>query len=344
MATSINDLPQPAELTAFARSLIFANYELEEFLPEIGWQGTSYRFNTTELGQAPAVRYRAWDTEAPISDRPGVTRSTQELPPLAEKKILTEEEFLKLEAMKTGDWSAVITQIYNDIENLVEGVKARWELDRGELLGSGALTVRYPKTQETVTYPVPAGNKPTATTLWSDVATADIVTQLKAFVTAYKVENRGLAPGVILIPDAVAGLMMRNQALRSLIYHVSGSTAPSTTSFDRIQDELRAHSLPPMRVINSQATDTDGTYKYVLPQNKIVLLPAGRPVGATVKGTTGAALGLVQENTLELSDAPGIVAMSWDSNDPPRRFNMVDACGMPVLSSAKQLFIAQVLA
>jgi hypothetical protein len=54
---------------------------------------------------------------------------------------LTEEQSLKLRAIELNDWSAYVGQIYNDLANLTDGVQARWEIDRGALLNTGALTV-----------------------------------------------------------------------------------------------------------------------------------------------------------------------------------------------------------
>lgn len=345
MPETFQDIPTAEELTTFARELRFADYELAEFFPDELLLGTKWRFDTSELNQSPAIRYAAWDTAAPITGRQGVSVAEQALPPLREKKTIGEEEEIYLRALQTGDWSEYIQRIYDDIRNLVDAAEARWELDRGTLLGTGTLPVQMNEgPNPIIDYNVPSGNKPTAPVWWTDIANADLITQLKTYVASYKTANRGLAPGAILIPDVIAGLMMRNQALRSIIYNIPGSSAPSTLSFDRIGDELRAHGLPPIRVINSQATDTDGTYKYVMPQDKIVMIPSRGSVGATVKGVTGAALGMAREGTIPTNQAPGLVGLTWEENDPPRRFNMVDGCGMPVLRDERKLFIVKVVA
>jgi len=92
--------------------------------------------SSTRLSSLRSLRsqYRAWDTEAPIGDRQGVPRGLFLLPPLSKKKILTEEQSLKLRAIELNDWSAYIGQIYNDLANLTDGLQARWEIDRGALL------------------------------------------------------------------------------------------------------------------------------------------------------------------------------------------------------------------
>jgi hypothetical protein len=95
-------------------------------------------------------------------------------------------------------------------------------------------------------------------------------------------------------------------------------------------------------VITSQATNAAGTTAPVFPQNKVVFLPPGGKAGVTSKGVTGSATGLLASGTIKLNEAPGIVGLTWDENDPARRFNMIDACGMPMLGNPNLIFIAQV--
>jgi hypothetical protein len=348
MLTNLNDLVdlQPQTIQNFVRQLEYPQFELGEFFPDLPVNDNIFRFDKTIIAQEPALQYRAWDTEAEIGDRQGVARGTAELPPLAKKKLMTEEQRLRQRAIERSDWSAYIDQIYNDLDNLVAGTQARWEIDRGALLSTGQLNVvGEGGWTVNVNYGVPGGNIVTAGTYWSDIANADIIANLKTWVAAYKLANRGLAPGLILIGETVMGYMLRNNALRASMYFGAPNSGPSVLRVQDLQEEFRANGLPPFRVINSQATNASGTTDYVLPQNKIIMLPPqGINIGYTAKGVTGSALDLVQAGTIKLNEAPGIVGLTWAQNDPAQRWNMVDACGMPVLANPSLLFIAQVAA
>lgn len=344
--TNLNDLVdlQPQAINDFVRTLEYPQFELAEFFPELFIRDNIFRFDKSVIAQEPALEYRSWDSEAPIGDRQGVARGTAELPPLAKKKLMTEEQRIKLRAMETGDWSEYVDQIYDDLNNLVSGVYARWEIDSGSLLSTGQLNVvGHSGWTININYGVPGGNIVTAGTLWSDVANADIISNLKTWVAAYKAQNKGLVPGLILISETVMGYMLRNNALRATMYYGAPNTGPATLREQSVQEEFRANGLPPFRVINSQATKPDGTVDYVLPQNKIIMLPPnGTDVGRTAKGVTGSALDMVANGTLKINESPGIVGLSWAKDDPAQRWNMVDACGMPVLSNPNLLFIATV--
>jgi hypothetical protein len=340
--TNLDDAVLPQVITDFVRQLQFPNYELDEFFPGRSVLSNEFRWDSTLLKQEPAVRYRAWDTEVEIGDRQAPTRASQELPPLGKKKIMTEEQQLKLQAMQFQDWTGYISQIYADVENLTDGVNARWEIDRGALLSSGSLTIQGNGYTAQIDYPVPSGNKVTAGTLWSDVVNSDPISDLKAWVVAYRLQNRGMSPGLILISDVVATYMLRNHSLRTAIYPIGG-LGPTVLDVEAVQNQFRANSLPPFRIINSQATDENGNFNFVLAQNKLIMVPSnGNDIGYTVTGVTGSALGMVNKGTMELAEAPGLVGLTWDEDDPPRRFNMIDGCGMPVLSNPNLLFIATV--
>lgn len=341
---NINDLVTPQLIQGFVRNLEYPGFELSPYFPDETVQGFTYRYDTTQLSAEPAIGYRAWDTEAPIRDRQGVTRASQELPPLSAKKLMTEEQYLKYQALQTGDWSAYIEQIYNDLENLVGGIQSQWELNRGTLLSTGSLTINDDRGNAiaTLNYNVPGGNIVTAGTLWSSTGNADPISDLTTWVATYKAANRGMAPGEILISETIAGYLVRNVAIASALFPVSGS-APTVVARDSVNAYFQANGLPPFRVISAQATKNDGTVDYVLPQNKVIFVPPrGINVGRTVKGVTASATGLVNSGTLSLAEAPGIVGLTWEQDDPARRFNMVDACGMPVLTQPSMLFIATV--
>lgn len=345
--TNLNDIPDlaPQTIQDFVRKLEYPQFQLAEYFPDLLINNNIYRFDKTTLVNEPAVEYRSWDAETPIGSRQGVARGTAELPPLGKKKLMTEEQTLKLQAIQAnGDWSAYIDQIYADLDNLNSGLAARWEIDRGALLSTGALTVKAASGwQVSVDYGVPNGNIVTAGTLWSSISTADPIGNLKTWVSAYKAQNRGLAPGEILISDTVQGYLLRNDKLRASMYY--GSSAPTTLRLADVQNEFAAQGLPPFRVIDSQATKPDGTTDYVLPQNKIIMLPPrGTNIGYTAKGVTGSALNMVRAGTMKLNEAPGVVGLTWEENDPAQRWNMIDACGMPVLSNPNLLFIATVAA
>lgn len=342
--TSINDLRVPELITNYVRALEYPQYQLDEYFPEKLVRTNFYQWDKTQLLQEPAVSYRPPDVESPLGARQGVQRGMVELPLLGKKKLMTEEMKLKRLALETGDYTDYLAQIEDDLTNLTQGVQGRWEIDRGTLLSTGALTVKgVDGFTVSVDYSVPGGNIVSAGTAWSDTANADIIANVRTWQTAYRAANRGLSPGLMLIGESVLTYILKNSALRSLMYYGAPNTGPSTLRVNDVQAELQANGLPPFRVITSQATDENGTTSTVFPQNKVIFLPpTGTPVGYTAKGVTGSALDMVDKRAIRLQEAPGIVGLTWEESDPARRFNMVDACGMPVLSNPNLLFIATV--
>jgi hypothetical protein len=350
---TLEDLNNKAFVTDFVRLLQFPQFTLGQFFPDEKIAGIQYRWNSTSLYQEPAITYKAWDTETTIGSRPGVSRKSAELPPLGKKKIMTEEHTIRLEALQTGEWGPYVATAFDDITNLTEGAHARWEFDRATLLSTGALTVSGPSNgtspawTQSISYGVPGGNIVTASPLWTSTSTADPLLDFETWCAAYAILNRGLRPGVCLISRAIAANILRNAALRALLYYGAPNTGPSVLPLGAVNEELAARNLPRLVIVDEQATASDGTFGYVLPQNKAILLPdpaTGLFVGRTVQGITAEALGMVPAGSNVSIDNAGLVGSSWmnPGGDPPVRFNKVNGTGMPVISNPNLLMIATV--
>src|SRR4051794_7143461 len=220
MPDIVNDRVNPTTIQNFLRELEFPEFEVaRDFFPEKLIQGITFRYDTTQLARPPAVEYRSWDAEAPIGSRQGVTRASQELPPLAKKIPLTEEQYIRYQSAVTDNWTPFIDQIFDDLQNLVEGVFTQWELNAGSLLSTGAVTLPASNGawSETLTYPVPSGNFITPSTPWTTVATADPLADLLGGVAQFRLTNRNQVPGVMLISERIAGLLVRNVAIQNTL-------------------------------------------------------------------------------------------------------------------------------
>lgn len=352
---NLNDLITPAEIVGYIRAIETPDLDvLSRFLPVQERPDNMWRWDETALVDEPAIDYRAPDTELPFGARQGVKRAETELPFLGKKKLLTEEQKLRLDAIsRNGDYGRVVAQIYDDIYWLVRGVKARWELDRGSLLSTGSLTVKSLARDgsgtvdyaQTFNYNVPGGNIVTASTAWTDTANADIVANFLGWTQAYKDANNGMAPGAWIINTTILNLMLRSSAMRSMLYFGAPNSGPSVLPRAALEAELQAHGIAPLVVLDGKVTNSSGTLTSTLAQNKVIgVPPEGANLGATAVGVTATATGMVESGTLTFDEAPGITGWSKDENDPPRRFNAVDAAGMPGLANPSQLFIATVSA
>jgi hypothetical protein len=351
---NLNDLITPQLATGYAREtydIAFPDLNvLDPLFPRVTREDNIWKWDTTILKDEPAISYRAFDTELPIGDRQGVSRAWTELPSFGKKKILTEEHRLRLEAIRRGgDYSDMITQIYDDIRNLVRGARNRHLIDMGALLTAGALSVTgqsingAPEFTVSVNYNVPGGHFVTASPLWSNVADSDPLLDLWSWEQVYEATNNGRRPAEWLINQTVQNLLMRNDAFRDSLYGPNSATAPTVLTPQQINAVLQSRGIAPLRVVNAKATNEAGTKVDVIDQTKIVAVPE-TGLGNMAMGTTAEALGMIERGTIAAEEAPGIMGLTRDEDDPPRRFNAVTGVGMPVLENPSLLFVATVRA
>lgn len=339
------DYVDPAELTGYTREAL-ANlprnqFLLAQWLPNRTVDDLDYRFLRGGEGLVEAANYRAYDTEAQIAARPGVTRVHGELPPISRKIRLGEYARLKQRKLdqKLGD------QIFTDAERMMRAIAARYELARGSALVSGQLVLNENGVQATIDFGRDAGNTVTAGTVWSDPA-ATILSDLLTWRAAYIAINDGREPEALLTSEQVIAAMLRNTEFRALLATTAGT--PSIVSRSAVDEVLRAHGLPPIQEYNASVR-VNGAVTRVVPSDRVLMLPAagdpndeqGTELGASLWGTTAEALSA--DYQIDEEEAPGIVAGAYETKDPVAMWTKASAIGVPILANPNLSFCADVL-
>ena len=132
----INDIVQPAALTAFVREVPSpAAYVLNQFLPDRQVPDIEAAIDSVTRTNR-AAKFRAYDAETPIGQRDPLERKRVQLPPLGQKTVLGEYERLALERIRNqgGNTAALVDATYDDAEVNARAVLARMELARGDVL------------------------------------------------------------------------------------------------------------------------------------------------------------------------------------------------------------------
>jgi hypothetical protein len=141
----------------------------------------------------------------------------------------------------------------------------------------------------------------------------------------------------------VLNLMLQNTELRSLAASLSGT--PSLITRSTVDAALAAYGLPPIVKVYDTVVDVDGTSTRTIPDDRVIFVPPNiADLGYTAWGVSATALELVNSNAVDFSfsEAPGIVGVVEKIGPPYREFVFLDAVGMPVLSNAKLLMVADV--
>ncbi|MET0426272.1 MAG: major capsid protein [Actinoplanes sp.] len=335
----------PDALTVFTRNVPSPQeFSLSDLLPD-----RFFDRNTIDIAEITrtnrTARFRAFDGRLHVSERDtGLTKQVK-LPPLSTSLSTGELERLQLEFARAGGGSpqAITNAVYNDAQNLTREVQARMEQARGDVLTDGKFTLAGEGGLfMEADYGVPGNHIVAPGTLWTTTATATIIANESAWVDTYVATN-GFAPGGQMVSRRVLNLMLQNTELRSLAASLSG--VPSLITRASVDAALAAFSLPPIIKVYDTVVDVDGASTRTIPDDRVVFVPPNiADLGYTAWGVSATALELINSSAVDLSfeEAAGIVGVVEKIGPPYREFVFVDAVGMPVLSNAKLLMVADV--
>jgi hypothetical protein len=332
------DYMDPQTLTGYARAVLMDldvnRFTLSRWLPNRPVNDLEYRFFRGGEGLVEAATFRAYDTEAPIAKRPGLSRMSGELPPISRKIPVTEYLRLKSRNLPTE----VTSNLLSDTERLIRGIAARMELARGDALVNGSVTIAENGVAASLAFGRQGGHSVTAGASWLTSST-DVIADLMAWTELYR-DNNSVEPGVLLTSSKVVNALLKNAGFRSML--AGGLVAtPSVITRDSLQQILSAYGLPRIETYDVSVSVGDVATK-VIPDDKLLILPSGESVlGATLYGTTAEALS--NDFQISASEAPGIVAGSWETKDPINLWTKADAIAMPVLANPDFAFVADVV-
>jgi hypothetical protein len=360
VANLITDLVDPAELTEYVRAYndetLRARFVLEQILPNREIADVEFRVRSGGLTDVDVAEYRAWDTQPPMTGRPGIARKRGEIPPVSRQIPLLEEESLRLRAMQTGTDNPIIDAIFDDVERMVRAVQGRIELARGDVLTDGIVTINENGVNVAVDFGVPAGHKPTrATTLaWTvaNAATAFPIKDLLEWLELYKTDT-GVLPRGILMSRALFPALAVNAEVRAYA-QAGAATGPARVNLATIGQIFSEFGIPPLLGLGADLTGdpfydvnvrVNGVVTPVLPEGRVVFVPpADEPVGNTFYGITAEAVRLIERNLIVAQDAPGVVAVNLQNDNPVQTFTLATAVALPAIVNPELIFTADVTA
>jgi hypothetical protein len=340
----ITDYVTPQELTGYVRTaamdLRVNQFTLSAQLPAKELNDLEFRFNRGGEGLLGTAQFRAFDTEAPVINRPGVSRVSGELPPISEK--IRQGEYYRL---KQRNLDGEIRQaLLDDAVRLTRRVEARFEKARADVLVDGSLSFVENGLNLTVDFGRDSSMEVDATddgdAYWdASSGTISPLENLLKWQDAYVALN-GTEPGQILANRKVLAILMRSGEIRNIVFP-TGDTQPSLVTRTAVNSALAAFGLPPISLYDA-VYDGGGATRFI-PQDKILLLPANgshdaAQMGQTFYGTTAESSEPGYEGV-----GAGIVAGTYHTFDPVSMWTKVAAIGMPVLANPNLAMVAKVL-
>lgn len=347
MANIVYDLVDPAELISYVRQydnevLREENQDsLEEYLPNTLTDDLEFKVRKSAREAGDIADFRAWDTPARMTGRPGVKFIRGSLGPVSRQIPLSEEEFLRVRSLLRDNNDPIIDQIYADSENMIRAVQDRLELARGDIINDGKLTIAENGLVLEANWGRDASMSVAAGTVWTTTATATPLSNLLAWVQAYRDLN-GTDPGEILMSKVRIANLALNAEMRD--YASANATTPTRLNRATIDAVFANEGLPPIRLYD-RFVRRDGAIVRILPQNKVFLMPpSGDRAGVTFYGPTAEAIKFAGKGLIDLQDAPGVVALVTETEHPVQTFTVGTAIAMPVMPNANLILDATVAA
>ena len=338
MALSLTDqFVSAAELTGYVREAaadeVRNRFTLSTFLPDTNVDDIDFRATTGGDGLSGVAKFRSYDAESPISGRTGVTALTGELPPISEKRRLSEYDRLKMRNAPEAIRNAVL----KDGVELAKNIHARAEVARGQLLQTGKVTIAENGLTLEADFGRKAAHTQTAATLWN--ADGNVIEDLLAWRDVYSATNGG-GPGTILVSRQALAAVIRNQTVAEAVYGTSPGTRLVT--LDSLNSLLASHGLPVFEVYEAKVRDAGGAAKDILDPTRLLFLPeAGEKIGETLWGLTAEAQDA--DYGIDSTEAPGVVVGSYSDKDPVALWTKASALLLPVAPNTNLTLSAKVL-
>jgi len=300
----------------------------------------SLEFDVLKAGsKIPTVAsVHAFDTEAEIGSREA-SKAAQELGFIKRKMQLKEKDLIALRNPRSAAEQAYLEQnVYNDIDTLVQGVRARVEVMRMEALANGLIVINENNLSFTVDYGVPAEHKKTltGTGLWSNENSSPMADIQKWAKTMDETPTRALTSS-----DVLMALLNHPEVLE--LFKRMGQL-PTEGNLNTL---MTSYKLPKIATYDSKykkqlANGTCSKLRY-FPAHKFVMFGETQ-LGESVYGPTPEESRMLAGGSKDTKVGNIFATVYEETLDPVSTWSKACATAMPSFPEAENVFQAEVIA
>lgn len=309
----------------------------EELFPEVKKQSLEFDMLVSGSRTPVIASVHGFDTEAEIGEREA-QKMIGELALIKRKMQLTEKEVIALEHPRDkAEQKALMKNVYNDIDKLVNGIRARIELMRMELTATGKITLNENNLTAVIDYGVPEEHK-VANVAW-DGASADPIADILEWYN--KMETK---PSRALTSNTVLMKILRNPNVAAQLY---GPNATRLPSVGELNTYLKSLGLPAISIYDAVYRKKKAVGKgydvcRYFPENAFVMMPS-TPLGETLYGPTAEETRLSRNADVNMEMMGKIIAFMYETDkDPVGTWEKAVATALPTLPYVDELFQAQI--
>lgn len=289
--------------------------------------------------QPVALKLSSYDAKAIRRDRKGIEKYDTEMPFFKESKYIDEKMRQDLNNMIASGNKEVIDQIlvniYDDEAELIGASDISLERMRMEALTTGTITLSSNGQSYSYDYGVPAEQKKTVTTSWSDPS-ADIIGEITDYVEYMKTQGVNITRAVC--NSSVAKNFRTNTAIKNAVYVFANGTVNVTSA--RALEYIYNETGVRIYVYDNVYVDEDENPVKYIPDDTFVMFPDG-DLGLTNLGTTPEESDLM--NKVNSADVAlvneGVAVTTSQIVDPVNVETKVSMVALPSFEQADKIMI-----
>lgn len=239
-----------------------------------------------------ALKPSHFDTKATVRDRIGVKKIETEMPFFREAMTIKERDRQELLRFRENDpqnlYSTIISEIFDDRAQLIEGALIQGERMRMQLLVNGGISIVANNVDYTYNYDVDGEwtrnnyKALSGTSAWSDTQNSTPLEDLRAMQQKI-VDLTGVKPTRAIMTQKTFNYLLQNKSIRIALN-------PLANGLNLVREaELKSLLVSELgltvAVYDKKFKDESGATKNFYPDGYVTLLP-GNTVGNTYYGTT----------------------------------------------------------
>ena len=336
MNKSVLELFNQKEVLNYLKERKYPAMMGEELFPEVKKQSLKFDMLTNASKTPVIASVHGFDTESEIGQREG-QKMAIELALIKRKMQLKEEDIIALESPRNeAEKQALMKDVYDDIDTLVESVRARVEKMRMDVIANGVITLDENNLSATIDYGVPSTNK-VANVNWS----ADTANPINDMVTW--VNQLDSVPARVITSNTILAKILANKNVVNALF---GKDSTRIATVGELNNYLEQLGLPKIYTYDKKyrKLKADGTYSKhrYFPENKFVMLP-GEELGETLYGPTAEEIRLQRDPSIDIRTVGNILAMVYEESvDPVSTWEKAVATVLPALKCADEIFQATI--
>lgn len=312
----------------------------ESLFPERKIQDIEFEMILGRGGVPVSASVHALDTETQIASRQAIQKGAQELSLIKRQIPLREKDIIKIQSPRNdAELQFVLSQLYNDAEDMKNSVRVRVEAMRMELLSTGKIKIEENGVKVTLDYGVPAANQKTAT--WKTPDTDKPLDDIKALVKAVKTSS-GSTSTRALTSDTMVDTICNCASVRKAIFGVNSDMIPTLDDLNNLMSRMKLPKFVTYDELYKVETAKGYETKRYYPENKITIFSANNP-GETIYGLTAEEVKMIGNDQMDEAAMVGnIFVGTYSKPDPVVEFTKAAATALPSCPHADEIGILTV--